>query len=255
MKVGKLSALQDKTRPFSVCGTATKLILSQVERLLLPRNFVHRVQGDPGTITTGNGCSLPDAGPRSQIDRKSERFSLSWWTSNERYSSSLRRIFTNEISPFRVGKDLSIGTFYFKIHAKMISQRRFKAIDDYPSKFDWPGIKGLKTHFSSFSDGSCWEIIIIKQIHTFTSNVLFQQRRFGLVCPSLYQVFDLIKAGDTQTETSFIKHDVAGECVDLLDDISEFFMQSSPELEVYLLYEECPKWNHISEIWDCYSLR
>ena len=25
----------------------------------------------------------------------------------------------------------------------MISQRRFKAIDDYPSKFDWPGIKGL----------------------------------------------------------------------------------------------------------------
>ena len=27
----------------------------------------------------------------------------------------------------------------------MISQRRFKAIDDYPSKCDWPGIKGLKT--------------------------------------------------------------------------------------------------------------
>ena len=26
----------------------------------------------------------------------------------------------------------------------MISQRRFKAIDDYPLKFDWPGIKGLK---------------------------------------------------------------------------------------------------------------
>ena len=26
----------------------------------------------------------------------------------------------------------------------MISQRRFKAIVDYPSKFDWPGIKGLK---------------------------------------------------------------------------------------------------------------
>ena len=26
----------------------------------------------------------------------------------------------------------------------MISQRHFKAIDDYPSKFDWPGIKGLK---------------------------------------------------------------------------------------------------------------
>ena len=31
-----------------------------------------------------------------------------------------------------------------------------------------------------FSDGSCWEIIIIKQIHTFTSNILIEQRRFGL---------------------------------------------------------------------------
>ena len=39
-----------------------------------------------------------------------------------------------------------------------------------------------------FSDGSCWEIIIIKQIHSFTSNILFEQRRFGLGCPSLYQV-------------------------------------------------------------------
>ena len=29
----------------------------------------------------------------------------------------------------------------------------------------------------AFSDGSCWEIIIIKQIHTFTSNILFEQRR------------------------------------------------------------------------------
>ena len=48
-KEGKLSALQDKTRPFSVCGTATKLVLSRVDRHLLPRNFVHRVQGDPGS--------------------------------------------------------------------------------------------------------------------------------------------------------------------------------------------------------------
>ena len=31
----------------------------------------------------------------------------------------------------------------------MISQHRFKAIDDYPSKFDWPGIKGLI--FKAFS--------------------------------------------------------------------------------------------------------
>ena len=96
------------------------------------------------TITTENGYSLRDAEPRPQIDRKSERFSLSWWTSNERYSSSSRRIFTNKVSPFRLGNDLSIGTFLFKIRAKMILQRRFKAIDDYPSKFDWPGIKGLK---------------------------------------------------------------------------------------------------------------
>ena len=48
-KEGKLSALQDKTRLFSVCGTATKLVLSRVDRLLLPRNFVHWVQGDPGS--------------------------------------------------------------------------------------------------------------------------------------------------------------------------------------------------------------
>ena len=33
----------------------------------------------------------------------------------------------------------------------MSSQRRFKAIDDYPSKFDWPGIKGLRSFFYSFS--------------------------------------------------------------------------------------------------------
>ena len=49
MKEGKLSALQDKTRPFLVCGTATKLVLSRVERPLFPRNFVHRVQGDPSS--------------------------------------------------------------------------------------------------------------------------------------------------------------------------------------------------------------
>ena len=95
-------------------------------------------------ITTENGCSLRDAGPRPRIDRWSERFSLSWWTWNERHSSSSRWILTNKVSPFRWGKYLSIGTFSLKIRAKMTPQRRFKAIDDYPSKFDWPGIKGLK---------------------------------------------------------------------------------------------------------------
>ena len=62
---------------------------------------------------------------------------------------------------------------------------------------------------------------VIKQIHTFTSNMLLEQRRFGLGSPSLYQVkwpFDLIKAGATQTETSLLQQYVAGECVDLLDD-------------------------------------
>ena len=48
-KEGKLSALQDKTRPFSVCGVATKLVLSRVYRHPLPRNFVHWVQDDPGS--------------------------------------------------------------------------------------------------------------------------------------------------------------------------------------------------------------
>ena len=97
------------------------------------------------TITTENGCSLRDAGPRPRIDWKSERFSLSWWTSNEHYSSSSRRIFANKVSPFRlaIGKDLSIGTSLFKIRAKMTTQRLSKAIDGYSSKFDWPGIKGL----------------------------------------------------------------------------------------------------------------
>ena len=43
-----MSALGEKTRPFSVCGTAAKLVLSRTDRLLLPRNFVHRIQGDSG---------------------------------------------------------------------------------------------------------------------------------------------------------------------------------------------------------------
>ena len=48
----------------------------------------------------------------------------------------------------------------------------------------------LKYSISFFGDSSCWEIIIIKQIHTFTSNILFEQRRVGVGCisASLYQV-------------------------------------------------------------------
>ena len=30
--------------------------------------------------------------------------------------------------------------------------------------------------------------LTIQQIHTFTSNILFEQRRFGLSYPSLYQI-------------------------------------------------------------------
>ena len=76
-----------------------------------------------------------------------------------------------------------------------------------------------KQEHVQLSDGSCWEIIIIKQIHTFTSNVLFEQRRFGRVAPAIIKsVFDLVKARATQTETSLLKHYVAGERVDLLDE-------------------------------------
>ena len=89
---------------------------------------------------------------------------------------------------------------------------------------------------SCFSDGSCWEIIIIKQIHTFTSNILIEQRRFGLGCPSLYIKidFDLIKAGATQTETSLLNQYVAGECVECWknimltqSDLITFFLSTS----------------------------
>ena len=45
----------------------------------------------------------------------------------------------------------------------------------------------------------------------------FEQRRFGLGCPSLYQV-KWLKAGATQTETSLLKQYVAGERVELPDD-------------------------------------
>ena len=113
VKEGKLSALQDKTRPFSVCGTATKLVLSRVERLLLPRNFVHRVQGDPG-YHNNRKCLLFARRRTAVADRPEKRaLFLELVNFERRYSSSSRRIFTNEVSPFRLGKDLSIGTFLF----------------------------------------------------------------------------------------------------------------------------------------------
>ena len=143
MKEGKLLALQDKTRPFSVCGTATKLVLSRVERPLLPRNFVHRVQGDP-SYRNNRKWLLFARRPAAAADRPEKRALFLELAGFER---TIQLEFTAEFYKkdiaVRLGKDLSIGTFLFKFRAKMISQRRFKAIDVYPSKFDWPGIKGL----------------------------------------------------------------------------------------------------------------
>ena len=141
MKEGKLSALQDKTWPFSVCGRATKLVLSRVERLLFPHNFVHRVQGDPGYHN--NRKWLLFARRRAvAADRPEKRaLFLELVNLNERYSLSSRWIFTDKLFPFRLGKDLSISIYFLKIRAKMTPQRRSKAIDDYLSKIDWPGVK------------------------------------------------------------------------------------------------------------------
>ena len=58
----------------------------------------------------------------------------------------------------------------------------------------WYGEKGLeKTFIVNLSQKisptfTSTEFVFIKHIHTFTSNILFEQRRFGLGCPSLYQV-------------------------------------------------------------------
>ena len=73
----------------------------------------------------------------------------------------------------------------------------------------------------SFWDGSRWEIIIIKLIHTFTSIILFEQRCWSGLPQS---PFDLKKTGATQTETSLLKQYGAGERVDLLDNEQEVFL-------------------------------
>ena len=124
-----------------------KLVLSRVERLLLPRNFVHRVQGDPGYHN--NRKWLLFARRRAAAADRPEKRALFLELVNFERTLQLEFTadFTNEVSPFRLGKDLSIGTLLFKTRAKMISQCHFKAIDDYPSNFDWPGIKGLKSDF------------------------------------------------------------------------------------------------------------
>ena len=51
-------------------------------------------------ITTENGCSLRDAGPRPRIDCQSDRFSLSWWTSNERGFSQIKYLRLGEETTF-----------------------------------------------------------------------------------------------------------------------------------------------------------
>ena len=63
------------------------------------------------------------------------------------------------------------------------------------------------------------DLIFIKQIHTFTSNILFKQRRFGQGCPSCPWV---ATPGLPQLGCPSLylvkKQYVAGERVDLLDD-------------------------------------
>ena len=77
VKVGKLSALQDKTWPFSVCGTAAMLVLSRVDRLLLPRNFVHGVQGDAGYHNNRKWLLFARRRAAAADRPESKRFSLS----------------------------------------------------------------------------------------------------------------------------------------------------------------------------------
>ena len=119
--------------------------------LLLPRNFVHIGQGDPDYHN--NRKWLLFARRRAAAADRPEKRALFPALVNFERTLQLEltwRIFTNKVSPFSLGKDLSIGAFRFKIRAKMIPQRRSKSIDDYPSKFDWPGIKGLKVNFFFF---------------------------------------------------------------------------------------------------------
>ena len=107
VKEGKLSALRHKTRPLSVCGTATRssTFFKSMAFFFLVTSTIDS-KAIQVTIAKENGCSLPDARPRPRLDRKTEFFSLRWQTSNERYSSSLRRILKNKVSPFRLGKDV-----------------------------------------------------------------------------------------------------------------------------------------------------
>ena len=69
------------------------------------------------------------------------------------------------------------------------------------------GLEHDRRKQSSSSDGSCWEIVIIKQIHTFTSNIIVLATTFrsGLPHAAFIMPFDLIKAGAPQTETSLLK--------------------------------------------------
>ena len=94
-------------------------------------------------ITTENGCFCATPGRDRGSTAKASAFP---WV-GELQTNATARVHGGffQIKYLRLGgKYLSIGTFLMKIRAKMTPQRRFKAIDDYPSKFDWPGIKGLR---------------------------------------------------------------------------------------------------------------
>ena len=126
-----------------------------------------------------------------------------------------------------------------------------------------------RTH--CISDGSCWEIILIKQIiKSFTGNILFEQRYrfFGLGCPSLYQdkrqeenekpaiyrsvfvlflSFDLIKAGATQTKTPLLKEYEGGECVGLLNEYPLHLVLSTSRHTFVM--ECCTQWSACCTFW------
>ena len=94
---------------------------------------------------------------------------------------SSRRILKNEVSPFSLGKALSIGTFLLKFRAKMTPQRRSKAIDDYSSKFDWPGINPLWGH--------CQEYKMEKKSNPTRASFIRKKKRFRLLQPYLVWKF------------------------------------------------------------------
>ena len=105
------------------------------------------------------------------------------------------------LTPFDVQTVLQWYVKRFRSEMLRVRSKTISHLSQRRSMYHRSSLHVKRQNWIFFSDGSCWEIIIIKQIHTITSNILF----------------DSIKAGATQTETSLLKQYVAAECVDLLD--------------------------------------